>query len=60
MKKAKLNQLNLKKLTVSKLSESIKGGKHTVEVSIVYDTIVTCQNDTERSTCADSVRVCWA
>lgn len=60
MKKSKLNQLSLKKLTISKLGESIKGGRPTIEISIVGDTFVDCTGYTERSTCADSRVVCLA
>ncbi|XLS29367.1 hypothetical protein ACJD0Z_00765 [Flavobacteriaceae bacterium M23B6Z8] len=56
MKKTKLKQLNLKKLTVSVLTNGVKGGK----VNLQEESVNVCFRYTERSTCADSRRVCLA
>lgn len=58
MKKAKLNQLNLKKLTVSKLSESIKGGKNVEDETKLAGSFNNCR--TEQNGCVDSYRYCYA
>jgi hypothetical protein len=69
MKKKKLDQLRLKKVTISKLDQKVKGGAKTVIIPVTitiecptFD--IFCQSSDcpslNQVTCADSINICIA